>query len=192
MNIKNPRSFSVIIFLLIIISIFSYKSAKEEKDTKILKLLSRSEKVMLDACDGKETIANSKEVFPLGIDSEFTNWGIKKPGIATKEIEVHVHEMEQNATFVQMFGFIRADLDKLCLTQSQIKNFCKKHFNWLRKEGYATFFLFKVEDQFFVADVRVPSDVLSDGLSVHVFRFGHDHLWHAERKHRVVVSKIDN
>lgn len=48
-------------------------------------------------------------------------------------------------TFAKIFTSFRGDLDKLCLTQHQIKAFCKKHANWLRTNGYATFFLFKVE-----------------------------------------------
>ena len=141
---------------------------------------------MLDALDGKETLATAKEVFPSGIDGDFKNWDTNKPGIATKEQAVDVHELVKDGTFAQMFGSLGTDLDKLYLTQAQIKNFCKKHPNWLRKDGYATFFLFKVEDQFFVADVRV----VSDGLFVSVDRFEDGRVWGAGRSHRMVVPQL--
>ncbi|MFM7088394.1 MAG: hypothetical protein ACKOW9_02600, partial [Candidatus Paceibacterota bacterium] len=143
------------------------------KQPEYLKLLSGAETLMLDALDGKETLATAKETFPSGIDGDFKNWGTNKPGVATKEQAVDVHELVKDGTFAQMFGSLGTDLDKLCLTQSQIKNFCKKHPQWLRQNGSATFFLFKVEDQFFVALVGV----LSDGLFVFVYRFERDRVW---------------
>jgi len=159
---------------------------KQPEMVLFLKLLSGAETLMLDALDGKETLATAKEVFPSGIDGDFKNWGTNKAGIATKEQAVDVHELVKDSTFAQMFGSLGTDLDKLCLTQAQIKNFCKKHPNWLRKDGYATFFLFKVEDQFFVAYV----DVDSDGLDVYVDRFGDDGVWNAGRSRRVVVPQL--
>lgn len=159
---------------------------KQPEKALILKLLSGAETLMLDALDGKETLATAKETFPSGIDGDFKNWGTNKAGIATKEQAVDVHELVQNATFAQMFGSLGTDLDKLCLTQSQIKNFCKKHPNWLRKDGYATFFLFKVDEQFFVAHVFVDSG----GLFVDVRRFGDGFVWHAGYSHRLVVPQL--
>ncbi len=159
---------------------------EQPKTGPYLKMLSGAETLMLDALDGKETLATAKEVFPSGIDGEFKNWGTNKAGIATKEQAVDVHELVKDGTFAQMFGSLGTDLDKLCLTQAQIKNFCKKHPNWLRKDGYATFFLFKVEDQFFVAFVLV----LSDGLRVDVDRFKRDFVWSAEDSPRVVVPQL--
>lgn len=160
---------------------------KQPEKVLYLKLLSGAETLMLDALDGKETLATAKEVFPSGIDGDFKNWGTNKPGITTKEIAVDVHELVKDGTFAQMFGSLGTDLDKLCLTQSQIKNFCKKHPEWLRQNGYATFFLFKVEDQFFVAGVGVRSD----GLHVRVCRFEGDDVWSAESSHRLVVPQLN-
>ena len=159
---------------------------KQPEMVLFLKLLSGAETLMLDALDGKETLATAKEVFPSGIDGDFKNWGTNKAGIATKEQAVDVHELVKDGTFAQMFGSLGTDLDKLCLTQAQIKNFCKKHPNWLRKDGYATFFLFKVEDQFFVAYVYV----LSGGLRVRVYRFEFDVVWGAGSSHRLVVPQL--
>ncbi len=162
------------------------KFNRSKKENAILKLLSKGESIIIDACDGTETLATAKETFKSGIDGDFKNWGTNKPGVSTEDTAVQVHEMVKDATFAQMFGSLGTDLDKLCLTQAQIKNFCKKHPNWLRKDGYATFFLFKVEDQFFVAFVYV----YSDGLNVFVFRFGYDFVWFAECSLRLVVPQL--
>lgn len=160
---------------------------KEPEKVIILKLLSGGKKILLDACDGKEIITNAKDVFLSGIHGDLKNWNTNKLGIATKETEVRVHEMLQNANFAQMFGFLETDLDKLCLTQAQIINFCKKHFSWLRKRGQGTFFLFKVEDQFLVAYVRVCSDV----LRMNVYKFMYDIVWNAMYEHRLVVPQMN-
>lgn len=151
----------------------------------ILKLLSEGETLMLDACDGTKILAQAKDVFLSGIDSDFVNWGTDKPGIATAITPVQVHEMVQNATFAQMFGSLGTDLDTLCLTQHQIKNFCKKYPYWLCQDG-TTFLLFKVKDLFFVALVYV----CSGGLHVYVLRFEGARVWDAEVAPRVVVPQL--
>ncbi|MFA6251305.1 MAG: hypothetical protein WC603_01625 [Candidatus Paceibacterota bacterium] len=158
---------------------------KQPEMVLFLKLLSGAETLMLDALDGTETLATAKEVFPSGIDGDFKNWGTNKSSIATKEQAVEVHELVKDGTFAQMFGSLGTDLDKWCLTQAQIKNFCKKYPNWLRKDGYVTFFLFKVEDHFFVARVRVRSG----GLGVDVGGFGGGVVWGSDVLPRVVVPQ---
>ena len=158
---------------------------KQPEMVLYLKLLSGAETLTLDALDGKEILATAKEVFPSAIDDDFKKWGTNKPGIATKEQAVDVHELVKDATFAQMFGSLGTGLNKLCLTQHKIKNFCKKHPQWLRQDGYATFFLFKVENQFFVASVRVGPD----GLRVYVHRFGSGRVWGAGRRFRMVVPQ---
>jgi len=162
------------------------KFIHSKKDNAILRLLTKGESIIIDSCDGSETLANAKETFKAGIDGDFKNWGTNKPSNRTEETAVAVHEIVKDATFAQMFGSLGTDLDKLCLTQHQIKNFCKKHSNLLRTNGYATFFLFKVEDQFFVASVGVDSG----GLSVSVYGLERDDVWNARCAPRVVVPQL--
>ena len=152
----------------------------------ILKLISESHEIIIETCDGSQTIANAKETFKSGIDGDFKNWGLNKAGSSTQKTPVQVHEMTKDATFAQMFGSLGTDLDKLCLTQHQIKTFCEVHKEWLRKDGYATFFLFKVDEQFFVANVRVNSG----GLNVYVLRFEGGRVWLAGGARRVVVPQL--
>ncbi len=159
---------------------------KQPEKALILKLISEAHEIIIETCDGSQIIANAKETFKSWIDNDFRNWGTNKAGKSTQKTPIQVHEMVKNATFAQMFNSLSIDLDKLCLTQHQIKTFCEVHKEWLRKDGYATFFLFKVEDQFFVARVRV----YSGGLRVNVSRFGRDCVWPAGYSLRVVVPQL--
>lgn len=151
----------------------------------ILKNISSPDVLKLDPCDGKQTIADSKNVFS-SIDSDFKGYGANTKGVATKETLVDVLEMEKDATIAQMFGSLASDLNTLCLTQSQILNFIAKHRNMLRTEGYGTLFLFKSGENFFVAGVYFYDD---GSLEVYVYRFELDYVWRASDRYRVVVPQ---
>jgi hypothetical protein len=152
-----------------------------------LQLISDGEDLAIDAADGSEILAEAREMFPGGIDSDFKNWGADERGLATAETPVEVYEMMKDATFSQMFGSLNADVRKNCLTQHQIKNFVRKHRNWIRTDGYATFFLFESYGHFFVARVHFH-DVVR--LFVFVYRFGRDDVWGADDRHRVVIPQV--
>lgn len=141
---------------------------------------------MLDECDGKSTIADSTEIF-YSIDPDFENYGANEKGVATPKIPLEVHELVKNGTFSQIFNSLNSDLDKLCLTQNQILNFIKNNKNWLRIDGWRTFFLFKSREKFFVAHVSV----VSDGLNVRVRRFDLDSVWYAEYRSRFVTPQLE-
>lgn len=151
-----------------------------------LKLISASETLTIDACDGTKILADAKDTFAY-IDSDLKNWGADEKGLATDEAPVEVYEMANDGMFSQLFGSLSSDVQKLCLTQNQIIGFVKKHHDWLRTDGYGTFFLFKSNNHFFVAHVRVPS---VGRLFVHVSRFERDDVWYAESRHRFVVPQL--
>lgn len=157
---------------------------QEEKD--ILRPIFSGKPIIIDACDGKSTLANAKKVFKSDIDLNFENWGTNEPGIATQETAVRVCELIKDATFVQIFSSLGTELDELCLTQHQIISFCENYPDWLCVNGYATLFLFKVSDQYFVVRVHVNSD----GLCVNVSRLEHTYVWSGERRHRVVSPQL--
>lgn len=144
------------------------------------------ETVSLRCCNGLRKIANAEDTFKSYIDSDFKNWGLDKRGLSTLATNVSVHEMIKDATFAQMFGSLGSDLDKLCLSQHQIVEFCEKHAAHLRQESYATFFLFEKGDQFCVAAVRV----YADGLRVYVYRLEDDAVWSGEYRLHVVVPQL--
>lgn len=149
----------------------------------ILRLISSEEHLTINAVDGKSTIARAKDVFKSGIDNDFKDWNTDTKSIATEKTAVNVYEMISDATFPQMFNSLSPDLDKLCLTQSQIINFCTKHPGWLRQDGYATFFMFKVNGEYFVVFVLV----LGDGLYARVRRFEYVDIWRGSDHRHVVV-----
>ena len=150
-----------------------------------LRLISGGKSVKLATTDGKETLAKAKDVF-VYIDPDFKHYGCDVKSEAAPETEVTVYEMVKDGTFAQLFGGFGENLDRLCLTQAQIKAFARDQRNWLRSDGYATFFLFKVGSEFFVADVYV----YADGLYVYVHRLSDDLVWDAESRHRIVVPQL--
>jgi len=151
-----------------------------------LKLISGSETLFLDECDGQNTIADSKGIF-YSIDSDFKNYGANQKGVATPKIPVEVYEQVKDGKLSKIFGSLNSDLYKLCLTQAQILNFIKNHKNWLRLDGLATFFLFESCEKFFVANMRVDSD----GLHACVRDFDFDIVWNAEFRHRFVLPQLE-
>lgn len=170
---------------LAIQDIIEGKFNHNKKVDLISRLLSKNESIIIEKCDGTETLAQAEKVFKSGIDPDFKNWKLDTASKATEETAVQVHEIFKDSTFTQMFGSLVADLDKLCLTQHQIKSFCKNHPDWLRKDGYGIFFLFKVGGNFFVARV----DVDSDGLDVSIFGLEYVDVWGAGYLRRLVVPK---
>jgi len=158
-----------------------------KRSNKFLWLISGGVSLTVDAVDGTEILADAKDVFSGGIDSDFINWEADEPDRSTVETPVDVYEMTQDATFSQMFGDLSSDVRRLCLTQHQIKNFVKKHRSWLRTEGYATFFLFESKGYFFVAVVLFDS---RGGLFVRVLQFEDSHVWDAGIRHRLVVPRL--
>ncbi len=152
----------------------------------IVKLISGAEILELDETDGKATIAKAKDAFPGWIDPDFKEYGCDVKSEPTKKAQVSVHEMIKDGTFAQIFNGMGDDLNSLCLTQPQIIQFVEKHHKWLRTDGYATFFLFKVGEEFFVADVGFHVG----RLEVYVRRFSNDFVWRAEDRHRIVVPQL--
>jgi hypothetical protein len=150
-----------------------------------LKLISSGQALVIDACDGANVLADAKDVF-AHIDPDFKNWKADQRGFASGETFVEVYEMKKDGTFSQMFGSLSPDLQKLCLTQDQIIGFVKKHREWLRTDGYGTFFLFMSNEQYFVAGVLFSGAL----LSVDVYRFEGSDGWYAGSHHRVVVPQL--
>ena len=152
-----------------------------------LKLISGEQEIVIDSCDGTELLSEATDTF-ASIDSDFKNYDANEKGSSTEATKVGVYELIKDSQFTDFFNSVGVGLDKLCLTQHQIKKFVQKHRNWLRKDGYATFFLFKSKRKFFVACVIV----LDDGaLSVSVCRLENDLLWDAQYRHRVVLPQLD-
>ncbi len=140
----------------------------------------------IPACDGTRTIAQATDVFKWGIDGDFKNWGLDVPSKATSTVQADVHELVWEGRFNQFFPSLNSDIKQPCWTQHQIIAFCLEHRGQLRTEGWANFFLFEANNDFFVARVSVYDD---GQLDVDVDRFSHDRVWYAKDRHRVVVPR---
>jgi hypothetical protein len=151
-------------------------------ETPYLKQLTSN--LLLPSNNGRQNIATAGKVFPVGIDSDFTHWGLNKPSTPTPAARTAVYEMQKSGTFNTLFTSLSSDVKKLCLTQAQIVQFCTSHTEWLRTDGYGTFFLFEENGECFVASVRI----LGGGLFVDVNRFERGSVWNTQRRrrHRVV------
>jgi len=156
------------------------------QQTDYLRLISGNELLILDESDGTEVLADANDMFTAGIDLDFRNWNADEEGPVTGKTRAAVYELIKDATFAQIYS-ISADRDKLCFSQHQIKEFVGKYRNWLRTEGYGTFFLFKSNNNFFVAEVRVDSD---GSLFAFVHRLLYDYIWYAECRYRVVFPQL--
>ncbi len=154
-----------------------------------LKLILANKPVVIGATKGTETLASANDMFSY-ISPDFKNWGCDKVEQATSEMTVEVYEQIEDADFPKIFGSVDQDFDRLVLTTPQIKHFVLNHAKdyFLEEEEWTCFrFLFKVGNEFFVADVRILS---SGDRAVRIFRFLDGSVRHAQYHHRIVVPKL--
>ncbi len=158
--------------------------AMEPKPRSLLRLIQSD--LVIPATDGTENLSDS-EVFSGWIDPDLANWGCNVVSENRPETKAALYELTKNATFRQMFEGQGVDLDQLCLTPHQIKQFVLTHRDHLHPQGCATFFLFKVGDNFFVARVRW---FVGRRLGVGVNLFSNAYVWGAGRRLRVVLPQL--
>ena len=147
-----------------------------------MKLLKKDLKIK--ATSGK--LIKDSDLFSY-IDSDFKNWNLNEVK-ESKEINISVYEMNKNSTFKDIFESISTNLDSLAMTQGQIIEFCKNHKDELVKNYIRNFFLFKNNDDFFVAYVNFDRD---GSLDVIVYKFSYGYVWLAGRRRRVVVRNLE-
>lgn len=166
-----------------------------------LKLISGSEKIIIEASNGKEVIGRSKDTSKSYVDPNFKDYGLEKPGAATAKTQLDVYEIVRDATFVQVLDSLTLDWNRLVMSQAQIIIFCKKYKSWLRHEGHETFFLVKKDakrsatiNNLFVVGV----DMHSVGLNFDYFRelhfrvhcFDYSTIWHVKHLYQFVVPQL--
>jgi len=154
-----------------------------------LRLISASKRVVIGATQGTETLASANDTFSY-ISPDFKKWECDKIEQATPEMAVLVYEQIEDATYPKIFSSLDQNLDRLVLTTPQITSFVVNHAKGylLEAEEWTCFrFLFKVDNEFFVADVRI----LSNGdRAVLVSRFLDGSVRHAKYRHRIVVPQL--
>ncbi|MCX6754361.1 MAG: hypothetical protein NTU81_00840 [Candidatus Nomurabacteria bacterium] len=153
-----------------------------EKEMR-LGLIPGSDFLKIDAVDGTLTLENSKHVFPSFAKNSCNILDKNKSVVPTPETTVEIYGLIRNSNYSQMFGSLNSDLDCLCLTQHQIKNFCKKYPDHLGDKGNATFFLFKNEKKYFVANVYF----YATGLTLRLHHFDDHRIWEKDHLIHIVV-----
>jgi hypothetical protein len=151
---------------------------------RILRRLYKDEEIVVGATDGKATIAKAKKVFTGNIDPEFNRLGTCDVCRATRATKVAIYEVKRDATLAQMFSSL-GDLNALVWEQSQIVKFCKEYTNRLGQAGGSVSFLFKVDDKFFIADVRV----CSRDLMVYAYHIDFFYVFGGDGTNRMVVPQ---
>lgn len=151
------------------------------------RLVSGTKIIHIETSESADTIFNATQVF-AGIDSRFAGlgYGFSEAAVRARQ-PVVIHEIVESGTLAQVFLGLDENLDNLCLTQAQIVKFVKNHKEFLRTRVCETFFLFKVNSEFFVASVNVSS---GGGLSVGLYDFSYHYVWDIEHRHRVVIPQV--
>lgn len=156
----------------------------EEKKShfNFVRSLSSADKIILGATDGQANVYDSREVFKSFVDDDFKWWKLNQPGLAAPKTSLRVGEVIGNVSLKRIFLGLWSDIDRLVMTQNQIVRFCQEHPQWLRANGYSTYFLTKLGAEYFV--VRVNSR--SDGLCAFVFRLEDENVRSGDNLNRVV------
>jgi len=152
-----------------------------------LKLISGGTEIVVGETDGTDTIAGAGKLFTWSVDPNFVKYGTNVKGRPTKKARVQVFETIKDGTFAQIFGGFGENLDRLCLSQSQIIRFVKDDREWLcRNVRNGTFFLFKVNYELFISAVDLPMGM----LGVTAFPQSYNLIWDSWYRYRVVVLQL--
>lgn len=164
-------------------------NAKAKIDS-YLKDFSGKSSIILSPCDGSGKLLEAKEVFTAGIyypNPDFAKSIIdKNQVIKTKKTKVRVYEVIKNSTLAQMFGCFETEIERLCLTQHQIKKFCKNHSKWLEYSCMANFFVFKCGGKVAVAWVGVNLA----GLNIQFRQLNDEEVFLGIYRHRLIVPQL--
>lgn len=165
----------------------------------ITRIMFEGQSFPIEASDGKRTISSDKNI--VWFSPDFKKFGLDQPSQSTEKVNVIVHEIMSDGTFLDIFSRINQDPSKLVMTMSNILDFCEQHRDKLRQDGFGTFFLTEKrlnifqkicqkllnrKSGYFVASVHVHSD----GLYVYVYRLEDGRVWAGESRHRVVSPQL--
>jgi len=152
-----------------------------------LKCISENKQIVIDQCDGNETIGYAVGLFSY-ISSNFEDWGADEKGQSTEKTPVKVYEIKNDVFYSQIFSEPNTDVAKSCLTQHQICSFVDRHRNWLRPDGYSTFFLFMSKGNCFITGMSFGANYK---LEVFLCQFKNANTLDVQRYDRIVVPRLD-
>ena len=141
---------------------------KLKKSSRVLKIVSGAERMVIEALDGQLCIPIAKKIFGGFISDKFGIFGLNNFRPATKETSVEISQVIKKSTTAEVFNSITPELDKLVLTQHQVIRFCEKYPDWYNNENSHILFLTKNSrtdiDEYFVISVSWSCDALQSSV----------------------------
>ena len=164
---------------------FGIKSNEPVKTSHLIEIY-HEEEIFIDGCGGdiESGLHCASNLFTGYLSSNLKDWNLINPQQKTEKAKVKIFEIRKDGNYMTLFKSFNIDLEKLCMTQSQIRIFCQNQKEKLRTDGYGTFFLFKEGNVFFVAYVYFGE---GGRLRLNVRKFRYDCVWCASYRHRLVV-----
>jgi len=150
---------TIFLFLSLFISHFaSGQTSDSVYSSNILQRIFVRDKFELPATDGWDIIMYSPDVFSY-VSPDFRKEKMDLPSKMTGPTDLQVYSMidGQDWNHQKYFSSLDSNLDRLCLTQHQIIEVCRR-YRGLFSEDVATFMLFKSRRHYYVAGIMlVPS-----------------------------------
>jgi hypothetical protein len=165
----------------------------------ILRLVYGDYPIILPISDGSRLICQAADIFKACITTRFVAWGLNKPGVRVPEIIVQVHEVVDDAKFVDIFEALPGTWNQKFLSQNQVVDFCEILPECLRQIGYSTFFLIKRNESELI-DENKPADnlfvvhviVVSNGLFVHATHLENYNVRNGKYRYHVVSPRLSD
>lgn len=185
---KKPAIFVVVSFFTLVLSVGHAYTKALEVDKNYLKPVYISQKIIIGATDGKETLAEAKDVFS-DIDGSFLGLEINVPGEPTAEVGAQSYIVKKDGKFKDFFKDFEENMDYFCLTQSQIKEFCRKHPDKISNKGL-TLFLSKIKGNYYLVYVKKFHIGKKWVLRTGALPFQSGYIWHSKYCHNIVVPQL--
>lgn len=145
----------------------------------------KTSKLSLESIDGQQFMAasNSFELFH-NCNNIFT---AKQKGKPSEYCELVVYKLNATLKAPEIFKAFGVNLNRLCLSESQVLCFCEKYPEELTSDGLATFFLVKKGNKYFIFDIHKGENkilvVISDMRTARV--------WQKKRGYRIIIKKYE-
>lgn len=97
--------------------------------------MNKTTTIRINPTGGKYSKEDARKTFTGLIDSDIENWGCSHDDGPTKEMNVECKKIENDGTFVDIFGN-----DPACFTKAQVMEIVKSHSDAMNKDGVGNFF----------------------------------------------------
>ncbi|MDB4984805.1 MAG: hypothetical protein JWM20_984 [Patescibacteria group bacterium] len=153
----------------------------------LFELISLDKEIVIDACDGSQTLADATTLF-VATDSVVKKCRFNKIR-PTGPTSVDIYKIPEKGSLAgaSIIDYFENDLDKLCLTQNQIRSFCEKSAaKWIKGDKFEFFFLFKIGGRIHAAHVAT----YTSGLRVFAYSMDFVIAWFDRGNRGLVVPKL--